>query len=198
MKKYLLSFIIITFITGCSSLTLDTDYDKSINFSNFKTYRWHSKNEYNTASQQYLKVNNLMDQRIRATIEQQLQTQGFNTAESTEKVDFLVNYSVVIEDKTDIQTYNNYNGYYPGFRYGAGFGSYGGNMMVGYSSGPDVQVIHYQQGTLIIDIINPETDQLMWRGAADGRLPKSADRAEKDKLIQQYVTKILSDFPPKK
>ncbi|MCF7970724.1 MAG: DUF4136 domain-containing protein [Methylococcaceae bacterium] len=197
MKKYLLSFIIIAVITGCSSLTLDTDYDKSIHFSNFKTYRWHNKNEYNTASQQYLKVNNLMDQRIRATIDQQLKTQHYTQA-STEKVDFLVNYSVVIEDKTDIQTYNNYSGYYPGFRYGAGFGSYGRNMSVGYSSGSDIQVSHYQQGTLIIDIINPETDQLMWRGAADGRLPKTADRAKKDKLIQQYVKKILSDFPPKK
>ncbi len=197
MRKYLLSFIVIAFITGCSSLTLDTDYDKSINFSNFKTYRWHTQNKYNTASQQYLKVNNLMDQRIRATIDKQLQTQNY-TVVSSDKVDFLINYSVVVEDKTDINTYNNYNGYYPGFRYGMGYGSYGRRMSVGYSSGPDVQVTHYQQGTLIIDIINPETDQLMWRGAADGRLPKNADRAEKDKLIQQYVTKILSDFPPKK
>jgi len=197
MKKYLLSFITIAFITGCSSLTLNTDYDKEIDFSSFKTYRWHNNNEYNTASQQYFKVNNLMDQRIRTTIDKQLQTQGY-TSENPEKVDFLVNYSVVIEDKTDIHTYNNYNGYYPGFRYGAGYGSYGRSMSMGYSSGSDVQITQYQQGTLIIDIINPETDQLMWRGAADGRLPKSARRKEKDKLVQQYVTKILSDFPPKK
>jgi hypothetical protein len=197
MRKYLLLLITIAFIAGCSSLTLDTDYDKSINFSSLKTYRWHTQNKYNTASQQYLKVNNLMDQRIRATIDKQLQAQNY-TLVSSGKVDFLINYSVVVEDKTDINTYNNYNGYYPGFRYGMGYGYYGRRMSVGYSSGPDVQVTHYQQGTLIIDIINPGTDQLMWRGAADGRLPKNADRAEKDKLIQQYVTKILSDFPPKK
>lgn len=195
MRKYLLSFIVIVFITSCSSLTLDTDYDKSIDFSSLKTYRWHAQNKYNTASQQYLKVNNLMDQRIRSTINQQLKTQGY-ILESTKKVDFLVNYSVVIEDKTDIHTYNNYNGYYPGFRYGTGFGYYGHG--IAYNSGSDIQVIYYQQGTLIIDIVNPETDQLMWRGAADGRLPKSANRTEKDKLIQQNVTKILSDFPPKK
>ena len=193
MKNYLFIMIISIFISGCSSLTLSTDYDQTINFSGFKTYRWHADNEHNSASLKYL--NEIVDKRIRSTIDQQLQSQGF-TKSSNESADFLVNYSIVVEDRTDIQTYNNYNGMYPGYAYRGGY--YGRGYGAVYSSGTETQVTHYKLGTLIIDIINPETDQLMWRGAADGRLPKGADREESDDLARKYVSKILSEFPPEK
>ncbi len=193
MRHFLLSCIALLFISGCSSLTLSTDYDATINFADLKTYSWHAENQHNTSSRQYL--NSIMDQRIRDTIDKQLQQKY--TITSAEKSDFLVNYSIIVEERADIRTYNNYNGYYPGFTYGARYGTYGSGMALGYSTGSETQVTHYKQGTLIIDIINPETDKLMWRGAADGRLPEGADRAEKDRLIQKYVSKILSDFPPK-
>ncbi|WP_420831633.1 DUF4136 domain-containing protein [Bathymodiolus japonicus methanotrophic gill symbiont] len=89
------------------------------------------------------------------------------------------------------------SGYYPGYNYRAGYGYYGRGMGVMYNTGSKTQVTHYKQGTLIIDIINPKTDQLIWRGAADGRLPKATDREKSDELVQKYVAKILSNFPPK-
>lgn len=195
MKYSLLIFFFTISISGCSSLSLSTDYDDSIDFSTFKTYRWHADNEHNTASLKYL--DNIMDQRIRSTVDQQLAAKDF-TKKLDGNVDFYVNYSVVIDDRTDIRTYNNYNGMYPGYSYRAGYGYYGRGMGVAYSTGPETQVTHYKQGTLIIDIVNPETDQLIWRWAADGRLPKGSDREKSDKLVQKYVTKILSNFPPEK
>jgi len=190
MRIYLFAFFVTVFISGCSSLSLSTDYDKKINFSNFKTYHWHEDNEHNEASLKYL--NAIMDQRIRSTIDQQLQRQGY-TKKETGSVDFLINYSIVVKDRADVHTYNNYNGMYPGYAYRGGYGYYGG---MGYSSS-NTQVTHYKQGTLIIDIINPATDQLIWRGAADGRLPNDSNKKERDALTQEYVSKILSEFPPK-
>ncbi|WP_143735910.1 DUF4136 domain-containing protein [Methyloprofundus sedimenti] len=194
MKYSILVFFCTFFMGGCSSLSLSTDYDNSIDFSTFKTYRWHTENEHNTASLKYL--NNILDQRIRSTIDQELQINHFIKKEDG-AVDFWVNYSVVIEDKTDIRTYNNYNGLYPGYSYRAGYGYYGRGIGAAYGVGSETQITQYKQGTLIIDIISPKTDQLIWRGAADGRLPKNANREESDKLVHQYVTKILSNFPPK-
>lgn len=195
MRNTLFTIIISIFISGCSSLSLSTDYDKKIDFSNFKTYRWHDENEHNKASVEYL--DHIMDQRIRSTIDNQLQSQNFTKARDGQ-VDFWVNYSIVVEDRADIRTYNNYNGMYPGYGYyGRGYGYYGGGFGMSYSSESNTQITHYKQGTLIIDIINPETDKLMWRGSADGRLPKGTDKKERDALIQEYVTRILSDFPPK-
>ncbi|NOQ64927.1 MAG: DUF4136 domain-containing protein [Methyloprofundus sp.] len=193
MKNLLLTLSIALFIPGCSSLSVNTDYDSKIDFSQLKTYRWHAENTHNEASKKYLTA--ITDQRIRSAIERQLQAQNLIKS-TTGKADFLVNYSIAVEDKTDIHTYNNYNGMYPGYGYRAGYGYYGGGMGMGYASS-ETQVTHYQQGTLIIDIINPETDQLMWRGAADGRLPKHSNKSEKDALTQKYVSKILLAFPPK-
>jgi len=193
MKLILLLMTVI--ISGCSSLNLTTDYDETINFTQLKTYAWHEANEHNESSNHYLKVNHIMDQRIRSLIAQEFKNKGLTKSSTTP--DFFVNYTIVVEDRTDIQTYNNYNGYYPGFRYGTGFGTYGRHMSMSYSLGSNTQVTYYQQGTLIIDVINPKTDQLMWRGVADGRLPKNSNKQEQDQLIQKYITKILSSFPPK-
>jgi len=194
--KFILLLMTVIISSSCSSLNLTTDYDETINFTQLKTYAWHKANKHNENSNHYLKVNHIMDQRIRSLINQELKNEGLIKSSTTP--DFLINYSIIVEDRTDIQTYNNYNGYYPGFRYGAGFGTYGQYMSMSYGSGSsNTQVTYYQQGTLIIDVINPKTDQLMWRGAADGRLPKNANKQEKDKLIQKYITKILSNFPPK-
>ncbi len=190
MKNYLYIFIITIFITGCSSLSLSTDYDDKIDFSSFKTYRWYEEKDDDNNKTSLKFTNSIMDQRIRETIDQQLQLKNYSKT-NTGAVDFLVNYSVVVEDQVDVRTYNNYSGMYPGYGY------YGRGMSVGYGGSPETVVTYYKQGTLIIDIINPETDQLMWRGAADGRLPKSANREESDVLVQKYVTKILSAFPPK-
>jgi len=194
MRKYLLALSLVIFVSGCSSLSLSTDYDKKIDFSNFKTYRWHKKIHPPTVDgKPTTSTNDIMDSRIRATINQHLQAQHYTLSDS-KKIDFLVNYSVVIENKTDIRTYNNYSGYSPGFQYG--YGSYGQNMALGFGTS-DTKVTHYQQGTLIVDIINPETNQLMWRGSADGRLPKNTNQEENDKLIKKYINKVLSGFPPK-
>lgn len=193
MRHFLFILTLSMILSGCSSLTLRTDYDEKIDFSSFKTYRWHTENQHNIASLKYL--DHILDQRIRAEINAELQQKGYIKVDSG-PVDFWINYSVVVKEKADIRTYNNYNGMYPGYGYGRPYGYYGGGMAMSYSTGSNTEVTYYNQGTLLIDILNPATDQLMWRGAADGRLPKSSDRKKSDKLVKAYVSKILSDFPP--
>ena len=112
MKNTLFILLISVLISACSSLSLSTDYDNKIDFSNLKTYRWHTENDHNKASLKYL--DSIMDQRIRSTIDQQLQKQHYIKL-SEGKVDFWINYSVVVQDRVDIRTYNNYNGMYPGY-----------------------------------------------------------------------------------
>ena len=170
--------------------------DNKIDFSNFKTYHWHGRNEYNASSLKYLDP--IMDKRIRDAINAQFLSQHYTKlAADAGKVDFLVNYSIVVDDRVDIRTYNNYNGLYPGYSYRGRYGYYGRGYGTAYNTGPETQATHYKQGTLIIDILDPKTDQLIWRGSADGRLPKGSDKNKSDKLAQKYVNKILEEFPPK-
>lgn len=185
-------------IVSCQSpLNVSTDYDDTVDFTRLVTFRWHVDNQHNLSSKSYLK-NDLVDQRIRLNVEDQLSAKGFRELEGNGKVDFLVNYSIMVEDKTDIRSYNTYNGYAPGFTYGLGYGSYGSSMGLNYSSGTNTHVINYKQGTLVIDILIPVTDKLIWRGSGDGRLPKEQTREERDQMVQEAVAEILKDFPPQR
>lgn len=196
MKNIFFTLIITFFISGCSSLSLSTDYDRNIDFSSFKTFRWHPTNQQHKTSVQA--IDHIMDQRIRATIEQQLSHQNYAKAGTdSEQVDLLINYSFVIEDRSDIQTYNNYYGMYPGYPFDAGYGFYGRHTGFAFNPVFDTLVTHYKQGTLIIDIISPITNKLMWRGSADGRLPTDTNRKARDRLVNNYVSRILRHFPPK-
>lgn len=198
MKKF--GLVVILFLLGlliaCKpKLNVNTDYDDSVDFTKFKTYQWHSRNKHNQLSRDYL-GNDIMDQRIRKAINQQLMAKGFQEKMNGDPVDFWVNYSILVENKTDIRSYNTYNGYAPGFRYGMGYGSYGRRAAVGYSTGSETRVIDYKQGTLIIDILDPKTDKLIWRATGDGRLPKEQTKEEREKMIKQVVEVLMQDFPP--
>ncbi len=189
--------LLICIITACQpKLNVNTDYDHRVDFSSLKTYRWHIRNQHNRKSRDYL-GNDIMDQRIRSNIDMELAEKGFQEKHGLEPVDFLVNYSILVENKTDIRSYNTYNGYAPGFRYGMGYGSYGRSVSMGYSTGTDTRVIDYKQGTLIIDILDPENDKLIWRATGDGRLPKEQTREQREEMIHKVVQVLLKDFPPK-
>ncbi|WP_350609356.1 DUF4136 domain-containing protein, partial [Pseudoalteromonas sp. 41-MNA-CIBAN-0057] len=55
----------------------------------------------------------------------------------------------------------------------------------------------YEVGTLVIDIIDRESNQLIWRGAKDGRLKKKQTPSQREAAIKETVANILSNFPPK-
>jgi hypothetical protein len=196
--KYYNVFLILAgvyFISSCAApINVSTDFDEAVNFSTLKVYRWHSVNQYNNRSKKYL-ASDIVDQRLRNNVDQQLAAKGFRI-KKTGAVDFLVNYTVTVEDKTDISTYNTYQGYAPGFRYGMRAGSFGSGVSIGYSSVPSTKVINYRQGTLVIDILKPKTDKLIWRGMADGRLPKKQTQQESKELLVEVVSKTLENFPP--
>ena len=53
----------------------------------------------------------------------------------------------------------------------------------------------YQEGSVIIDIIDSKEKQLVWRGAAEGVLYENDDP---ESVISETVKAILKDFPPKR
>ena len=65
------------------------------------------------------------------------------------------------------------------------------------ASSTQTTVSHYKQGTLMIDIIDPTNDKLVWRGTADGRLSKNMKPEERRESLQKVINKILENFPPK-
>ena len=174
-------------LVACSNFTVDSDYTPDTDFDSYKTYRWYDSEMRDPASLELL-GGDIFDRRVRDSINAELRAKGFILQQEGE-VDFKINYGVLTEDRQDIRTYNTYGGYAPGWGYGGGYG-YGG---LGTTS---TQVINYKQGQLIIDIIDPQQEVLVWRGTAEGRIPKNESPEKREQGTRELIAKILSNFPP--
>lgn len=200
MKKSvlsLMSLVVAVLLFGCSSssqLTVDHDYKEGVDFEQYKTYRWYDASQKNHRDHQSYQGNDILKARIHEEVDKALQAKGFVMVPSG-PVDFMVDYSITKEAKTDVRSYNTYGGLTPGFTmgYGAGYYRYGYSMV--YAAAPEVRTIHYEEGTFVLDVINSE-DKLVWRGTAVGRLKNESTVQEKREAIHTVVNKVLEEFPP--
>lgn len=189
-KIKILVIITIFSLIGCSGITVSTDYDPNSDFSELKTFTWLSIPNLAQSHDARL-ANPIMDTRIKSAIEKQLQRQGFTQQELNS--DFLINYNVTTEDKISIHIYNTYAGYGPGWGWKPGYGHRGARQY-GYT---EAITSEYQEGTLIIDVVDPNTNQLMWRGLGSKRIPSATNSKGLNKLINNIVHNVLKNFPPK-
>lgn len=188
-------------LAACSSdISVGTDFNAGVDFSTYRSYRWHEGNEFNLRSQQFL-ASDLADQRIRSNVDSKLLGKGIRLRESG-PVDFLINYSVTTVEQVDIDSYNTYSGYAPGWTYGgyAGLGPYrygGVGLRYSYGTpGTETRVSQYTRGTLILDMVEPVGNTLVWRGIAEGKLEQDMNQNERAELVEDAVNRILDGFPP--
>ena len=78
-----------------------------------------------------------------------------------------------------------------GYRYGP-YDMYRGTY---YGSG-GVPTYSYEEGTLVLDFVDTETKQLIWRGSAKAEIDR-VDSPEKSwEIIKKAVGEILKKYPP--
>ena len=170
-------------LSGCAS-RIRSDFDRDVVFSHYHTFDWlappvrASEEELRADLEGPFMRNSLLDKRIRAAVNRNLEARGFRYLEGGES-DFRLNYHVTFKDKL--------------IGSGANFGYFGHYYRRGFSSGFNWSVRQYQEGTIIIDIVDRATDQLVWRGWLTGR---NADGNYDEAEISRAVDKILKRFPP--
>jgi hypothetical protein len=59
----------------------------------------------------------------------------------------------------------------------------------------ETNIYSYREGTLILDLMDSKTNNLIWRGWAVSPLDSSYKPEEIDKLIKKAVAKIFNKFP---
>lgn len=121
-----------------------------------------------------------MQDRIRFAVDRVLLSKGYTMAGSAAP-DFLVGYHATVQSKTNVTTVND--------RYGPGYGA-------GWGHG-SVQVYEYDEGLLILDIVDPVGKKLLWRGSASDVVSQSRSVDARQEQLQEAVTKILENFPPR-
>lgn len=171
-------------LVACSGIPVNTDFDTSRNFSALKTYTWMAPVKKLVVDP--LVDNDLMSKRIQRAVEAELNLRGFVKATGDEGVDFYITYYVSSEDKISVSSFRGYYGYYP---------CWGGCYGYGFGFDPDIYVRHYKEGTFMLDVVDPASQSLMWRGVA-GRQLSTGTPAERDDYVRAIVGAILAKFPP--
>lgn len=147
------------------------DYDKSANFSGYKTF----------ALKEGTKVGDpLVDDRLVAAIESQLAAKGL--AKNDTNPDVTVVYHTTFKEQQDISAWNTGGPY--GWRWG-GMGT------------TDVRVDQITIGTLVIDVADNANRALVWRGMGTKQVDPQASADKRDRNIKEAVQKILKNYPPK-
>jgi hypothetical protein len=153
---------------SCSPIyDVSYDYDKNIDILELKTYDWLPIPE--TVGMDSLLVN-----RIKGSVNNQLKSKGLRM--TSDSPDFLIATHAGTEEKVSYSDW--------GYRYGP------------YWRGPSYSRFKYQEGTLILDFVDAQSKELIWRGRAKGFVDSGMTPEKLDKLVNESVQKILENFPP--
>jgi len=172
--KYLSLFALVLTLTftSCSTVKVVSDYDSKTDFSKYQSFAF-----YKPGIDQ-AQISDLDKKRIMREIKASLIAKGMTISENP---DILI--SIFTKERERVDVYNDNFGYW-GYGYGPWYGGYGGTY-----------VSTSTEGTLFIDFIDKEKNELVWQGVGKGDLVMTTVE-KKEARIKEIVSKIIAQYPP--
>jgi hypothetical protein len=194
---------VLTALTGCSrGITVRTTAEPGADLSGLHTFYVlnapaRSANATPLSANDPMLDNSITNRRLRSDLAQAFQTRGYVPG-PRQGADFQVAYYAGTKEKFDTTYWG--PSFDPGWRYSYrgrrawawpyyGAGYYGGP----YYYGGGASVTSYTQGQVIVDVTDPRTSELLWRG--QGVEPVSSDPVKYQNEMQKVVNAIVAKFP---
>ena len=147
-----------------AATALERTWDESFDFSSVQSFSW--------VEEPGRQSNPVADRRIREAVEATLTAKGYSLGEPAD-ADLLLDYRAAVRDRLQVDDV------------------WRGRRI----RGPVVRVwdvSSYAEGTLLLDMLTRDGDDLVWRGTISGAI----SRQTAEKRIRKAVTKLLKKFPP--
>jgi Domain of unknown function (DUF4136) len=135
-------------------------------------------------------VNSISNRALRSDLAQEFTRRGYVASDTNP--DFCVAYYASTKQQLDVSYWDYGYAWRPrwwsgwGHRWGRGWGP-----DWGMESGP--MVTQYTQGTVIVDVFDPKTKDLLWRGQGIAAVSDNEQQYEHD--LKQAVEAIVDKFP---
>ena len=171
MKNTFLALILLTLI-GCSSLQISTDYDKTADFSKYKSFNF-SKGSLN------LGIGDLNRKRLLNAVETNLIAKGLTKSDNP---DLIIDIHIKIEEKVTASA--NTTGYPYGYRWGGGYSS------------TSINYYKYTDGTVFFNFIDNAKQEMVWQGVGTQTLDTDGNANQKDEKITHFVNTVLYYYTP--
>ncbi len=165
-------------LVGCVS-PVRVDYDRAA-AAKFQSYKCFAVDSRELGSNyQGIALSPIVDRRIERELNAVLKMRGFSDECATP--DFRVAFNTAQKTVTELNDL------------GIGAAPYRRSAYHGYGGFSNIQIDQYQEGTFILDIIDMQSQELVWRGAYVKRL---GWHAPTDAEIRAIIIETLAQFPP--
>jgi Domain of unknown function (DUF4136) len=170
MKAKSLALFLSAALVGCaSSVTTSVDYDRSIDFSRYRTYGWLERGRIG---------NDILEKRLTTAIDRALTARGLVRSDAP---DLYVAMHGRLTKEVQYTAYDTGWGY--GFRR--------------WGAGPTR--VHREEvpiGTLFVDLVDAKDKELVWRGTATTPIDKTASAEKREARVGEAVEKMFAGYPP--
>jgi hypothetical protein len=139
------------------------------NFSKYHTYKW-------VAIEGGAHPNQIVDQEIKQAVDSQLASKGLTKTDG-DKADLYIGYQIAVDQEKQWNAF------------GMGGARWGG---MGSATSSTIS-----NGTLVLDMYDPGTKQLVWTGNATKTLDPSGNQEKNMKNLNKAMQKLLKNYPPK-
>lgn len=181
LRTTLLLLLIAACVLGAQAQKIRVDYDKQLNFAQFKTYAWAP---HGAVAHPMLAAN------LVGAIEDELKARGM------QKVTMDQNPGLIIQVYGSIDQETSYNSTDPLYNGSGGIPpfdpSFSGPLLSGQFGATSVTI---HKGQLVVDLIDGSTRKVAWRGMAQQNLAH-----DPNKLVSQVnntVSKMFKQYPVK-
>ena len=167
----ILTVLSLMLVSGIAfGMNVKTDYDRSFDFGRLKTFAFADQKRVDGS---LLQRNTLVDNRIRDALVRELVARGFRYRPDGQ-ADFVIAYYAREREQAEVEPL----GYGMPHRWRWGWG-------------PGVWTRYYTQGSVVVDFIEPTSNQLIWRGRVKDTV-NGLDQS--DKQINKGAKELVKHF----
>lgn len=187
MKKVFLALVAGALLASCSTLTVVSDLDKSVDFNQYKTFEYYGWTEN---SDQIL--NRFDKERIESAFANEFASRNLQIVEKGQG-ELIVSLYIVTEQKTQTTATTTSMGAYGAYGFGGYYGFGPGYGWGGSHSTTTFNDYDYTEGTLIVSVFDAEKKALIWESVGKGTI--NDNPAKREANIPKAVAQIMKEYP---
>jgi Domain of unknown function (DUF4136) len=154
--------------TALSAQDVKYNFMPGTDFSKYHTYKW-------VVIEGGSHPNQIVDQEIKQAVDSQLAMKGMTKTDS-DKADLYIGYQIAVDQEKQWNAF------------GMGGPRWGG---MGTATSSTIS-----NGTMVLDMYDPSTKQLVWTGNATKTLDPSSNQEKNQKNLNKAMQKLLKNYPP--
>jgi len=161
-------------LAGCATMNVSSHVERGVNFAQYRSFDWGPADALPTGDPR-LDRNPFFKDHLEGAVEKQLATRGLERATSG-TADVLIHYHANITQRFEVNGVDRDRGY--------------------CYDDCQPRLIEYEEGTIVLDLVDAHTNRVIWRGWAQESVDKVIDNQDRmERQINQAVTKMMERFP---